>query len=82
MRSVNKKVNNVNMASLQEQLDFTLREYERSKIVYNSLLEEFGKKKIGLLDKEISERLDLYRAITCSLKELKALKYNQDGDKQ
>lgn len=82
MRSVNKKVNNVNIASLQEQLDFTLREYERSKIVYNSLLQEFGKKKIELLDKEISERLYFYRAIICSLKELKALKYIQDGDKQ
>ena len=82
MRSVNKKVNNVNIASLQEQLDFTLREYERSKIVYNSLLQEFGKKNIELLDKEISERLDFYRAINCSLKELKALRSNQDGDKQ
>lgn len=70
------------MPSLQGQIDFVQKEYDRSKLVYKSLLEEFGEKNIPLLDKEISERLQFYAAINHSLQELETLKSKSNGSKR
>ena len=64
----------VNMPSLQEQLDFMEREYQRSKLVYNFLLREFGWKRIHLLDKEMTGKVMHYKAVIHSLRELQNLK--------
>lgn len=67
-------VNKVNMASLQEQIDFMQLEYERCKLVYNFLFREFGTRHIHLMDKEISDKVRYYKAIIHSLQELKNIK--------
>ena len=72
-------VNSVNMASLQEQIDFMQKERDRCKLVYNFLLMEFGKKNISLLDKEVTEKIHFSYAIIKSLKQLKTLKTQSHG---
>ena len=74
MRSVNKTVNSVNRPSLQQQIDFLSREHERCKIVYRFLHREYGRKRIHLVDKEISGQVFHYEAIIKSLQELQNLK--------
>lgn len=72
-------VNNVNMPSIQEQVDFMEREYQRSKLVYRFLLREFGWKRIHLLDKEITGKVRHYKAVIASLYELQTLKSKEHG---
>lgn len=72
-------VNNVNMPSLQEQIDFMEREYQRSKLVYRFLLREFGWKRIHLLDKEITGKVRHYEAVIHSLQKLQTSKSEKHG---
>lgn len=80
MRSVNKIVNPVNMALLQDQIDFTQKEHDRCKLVYDFLLKEYGEKQILSLDKEVTEQILYFQSIICSLEELKTIKSQTNGN--
>ena len=73
-------VNNVNIVSLQEQIDFLHKEYERCKLVYNFLATEFGRKNLHLVDKEITNKMKHYRSILQSLHKFQSLENNGHGN--